>query len=123
MPHMERRNSIRIPTRLFVRGLGDDRAWTDRLGDVSTGGVGFEFPRAPEAQRFQIAFSLPGESRVRRATAELIDYDPMEGTRDRDHPFFVRVRFSQLAPDDRAAIDERLHVVESAGCGGASFPY
>ena len=104
MAHMDRRQSVRVLTRVFVRGLGEDRQWSDRLGDVSLGGMGFEFPRAPEAERFQLAFSLPGESRVRRATAELIDYDPLEGTLDRDHPFFVRVRFSRLAVEDREAI-------------------
>lgn len=104
----ERRTSPRLPTRIHVRGLGADRQWSDRLGDVSLGGVGFEFPRAPEAEKFQIVFSLPDDARARRATAELIDYEPLEGTRDRDHPFFVRVRFARIELDDELAIARSL---------------
>ena len=111
----DRRESIRVLTRIYVRGLGEDRQWSDRLGDLSLGGVGFEFPRAPEAEKFQVAFTLPGDGRVRRATAELVDYDPLEGTLDRDHPFFVRVRFSRIAFEDERAIARRLDMVHSAG--------
>jgi hypothetical protein len=104
----DRRVSPRLPTRIHVRGLGEDRYWSERLGDVSLGGVGFEFPRAPDAEKFQIVFSLPDDSRARRATGELIDYEPLEGTRDRDHPFFVRVRFTRIGFDDELAIARTL---------------
>lgn len=104
----DRRDSLRVMTRLYVRGLGDDRFWSDRLGNLSLGGVGFEFPRAPEAERFQVAFSIPGDPRVRRATAALVDYDPLEGTLDRDHPFFVRLKFHRIRGEDEVAIAESL---------------
>jgi hypothetical protein len=105
---MDRRDSPRVLTRIYVRGLGEDRQWSERLGDLSLGGVGFEFPRAPEAEKFQVAFTVPGEERVRRATAELVDFDPLEGTLDRDHPFFVRLRFSRIAFEDERAIARGL---------------
>lgn len=108
LPDLDRRDSLRIMSRLYVRGLGEDRGWSDRLGNLSLGGVGFEFPRAPEAERFQVAFSCPGEARVRRVTAEVVDYDPLEGTLDRDHPFFVRLRFSRIEDDDQRALARSL---------------
>ena len=110
---MDRRDSPRVMTRMHVRGLGADRKWGDRLGDLSLGGVGFVFPHAPEAGRYQVAFSVPGEARVRRATADLIDYDPLYGTLDRDHPFFVRLRFSRLDFEDERAIARSLDMLQS----------
>lgn len=108
VPELDRRDSLRVLSRLHVRGLGEDRIWSDRLGNLSLGGVGFEFPRAPEAERFQVAFSIPGEARMRRAMAEVVDYDPLEGTLDRDHPFFVRLRFSKIGDHDLRALARSL---------------
>lgn len=107
-PERDRRDSPRVLARLYVRGLGDDRQWSDRLGNLSLGGVGFEFPRAPEADRFQIAFSVPGDPRIRKAMAEVVDYDPLDGTLDREHPFFVRLRFARIGGDDERALARGL---------------
>ncbi len=104
----DRRVGPRVMTRLFVRGLGDDRSWTDRLGDVAVGGVGFEFPKAPDADRFQVAFHCPGEEKLRHAVADVVDIEPLPGTQDREQPFFVRLQFSKIAYRDERALARSL---------------
>ena len=108
----ERRDSPRIMTRVFVRGLGADRAWVDCLGDIAVGGVGIQYPNAPEAERFQVGFYCPGEQQMRSAVAEVIDYVPLSGPGDSLGPCFVHLKFSKIAFEDQRAlarsIDEQI---------------
>lgn len=104
----DRRESPRLPARLYVRGLGDDRRLAERLGDVALGGVGFEVPRAPDTDLFQVRFTCPGEDRLRTGMAKVIDLTPMTGTLDRDGAFFAHLRFTQLQEADERAIARSL---------------
>lgn len=101
-------------TRLFVRGLGADREWTDQLGDLGLGGVGFELARAPAAHRYQVRFVVPGETRLRTATAEVRGVVPMPGATEMDGPFFVHLSFVNLAFEDELAIARALDRLEAS---------
>ena len=110
----ERRDSPRVLTRLYVRGLGADREWTDQLGDLGLGGVGFELPHAPAAHRYQVRFVVPGETKLRTATAEVRHAVPMPGASELDGPFFVHLAFVNLSFEDELAIARALDRLEAS---------
>lgn len=92
-PRDDRRDSPRVLTRLYVRGMGEEREWTDRLGDLGLGGVGFEALHRPEAQRYQVRFAVPGELRLRTALAEVKSAVPLPGADPEAGPYFVHLAF------------------------------
>lgn len=113
-PRDERRDSPRVLTRLFVRGLGADREWTDQLGDLGLGGVGFELPHPPAARRYQVRFVVPGETRLRTATAEVRQAVPMPAGATGSGPYFVHLSFVNLGFEDELAIARALDRLEAS---------
>lgn len=97
-----------------MRGMGNDRRTVDCLGDLANQGVGFAYPKLPDADEFQVYFSCPGEQRMRRGYASVIDADPLPGTRDRESPFFVHLRFTRLANGDYDDLGRSLAELEAA---------
>lgn len=114
MNNADRRQSTRVQSRLYIRGIGADRAVSDCLGDLATNGVGFAFPQLPAAEDFQIHFACPGEQQLRRGYARIIDADPLPGTRDRQSPFFVHLKFTKLATSDYDALGRVLDRLAAA---------
>lgn len=96
-----------------MRGLGGDRAWTDRLGDLGLGGVGFESLHAPEAERYQVRFVVPGEAQLRTATAQVRSAVPLPGAERGRGPYFVHLAFVDLGFEDERAIARALDRLEA----------
>lgn len=113
-PRDDRRDSPRVLTRLYVRGLGEDREWTDRLGDLGLGGVGFEFSHAPAARRYQVRFVCPGETQLRTAMAEVRSAVPLPGATGHGGPYFVHLSFVSLSFEDEVAIARALDRLEAS---------
>ncbi|MBI4818203.1 MAG: PilZ domain-containing protein [Deltaproteobacteria bacterium] len=86
----ERRISPRIPTKLFVRGLGDDRGISEELGDFSIGGVGFLLPSEPRVERFRVSFATPSSAKLHTATCQVV------GASELDQGVFVHLKFLEL---------------------------
>ncbi|MBI2375256.1 MAG: PilZ domain-containing protein [Deltaproteobacteria bacterium] len=91
-----------MPTLLFVRGLGANREWMERLGDLSVDGVGFDFPTAPAARDFEVSFRLPGEGAPRSLLATVTEARP------RGRMYFVGARIEGVDDDARRAIARAL---------------
>jgi len=104
----DRRESPRVLTTLWVRGLGADHFETERLGDLSIGGIGFELPEAPDADVYLVKFNCPGEQVVRKGFADVVDATPMPGTVHREAPFFVHLSWRDLEFDHERAIARHL---------------
>ncbi|MBI4819988.1 MAG: PilZ domain-containing protein [Deltaproteobacteria bacterium] len=91
-----------MPMLLFVRGLGSNRDWVERMGDLSVEGVGFDFPSAPKATDFEISFRLPEESERRSVLATVTE------TRPRGRMHFIGARIASESDEVQRAIARSL---------------
>ena len=65
-------------------------------------GVGFDFPRPPEAQDFEVRFCLPGEAKSRAVLATVVD------RRERGHYTHVGAKILGADEQDIPAIARSL---------------
>ncbi|MBI2374573.1 MAG: PilZ domain-containing protein [Deltaproteobacteria bacterium] len=112
---LERRASARVPTRLFIRGLGDGRGTLEELGDFSIGGVGFQTPWAPRVERFRVSFATPSSAKLKTATCELV------GTTELERGYWIHLRYVDLAAPRRESL-ERLTRAGLAAPGRSESP-
>lgn len=94
----ERRDSRRVPIRLFVRDLALGGSFEPRDGNLALGGVWFEASHPPVGSRLEVRFLVPGAEEEVRALGEVLRVS-RDGAR-----FGVHVKFVDIPLDAELAV-------------------
>jgi hypothetical protein len=94
----DRRESVRVPMRLFVRDAALGGSFEPRDGHLALGGVDFEALHPPAGARLDVRFILPGSEGEIRARAEVLRVS-REGAR-----FGTHLKFTDIPLDAELAI-------------------
>ena len=94
----DRRDSPRIPVKLWVRMVDAGGSFEERDGDVGVGGAYFEDRHLPVGKAVQMRFSLPGKTDEIRCEGEILRIS------EQPSKFGAHVRFVDLPTDAELAI-------------------
>ncbi|HEY3448178.1 MAG TPA: PilZ domain-containing protein [Myxococcales bacterium] len=94
----DRRDSPRIPVKLWVRMVDAGGSFEEKEGDVGVGGAYFEDRHLPVGKGVQLRFSLPGKTEEIRCAGEILRIS------EQPSKFGAHVRFTEIPTDAELAI-------------------
>lgn len=109
----DRRESPRVPLKLFVREADAGNSFMEKNGDIGVGGVYFEDPAPPVGAAVELRFTLPG----RDVKVEIQCRGEIVRVCDCHGKFGAHVRFLEMSTEDELAIAKFLddHELDRAG--------
>lgn len=90
----ERRDSPRVPLRIWVRDLAEGGSFEERDGELALGGLFWSGRHPPSGRRVDVRFRLPGHPKEMRAHGEIIQLSPQPGGTVGFHVRFVDLDLS-----------------------------
>ncbi|MGC4117018.1 MAG: PilZ domain-containing protein [Myxococcales bacterium] len=94
----DRRDSPRIPVKIWVRMVDAGGSFEEKAGDVGVGGAYFEDRHLPVGKAVQLRFTLPGKSDEIRCEGEILRIS------EQPAKFGAHVRFVDIPTDAELAI-------------------